>query len=78
MTLVWSKLTDGDASYTLVQVATNDLIILIAYIPIVSILLGMGNIHIPWQTLVLSIVLFIYRFTFDPCLYFHCSGRQGC
>ena len=59
MTLVWSKLTDGDASYTLVQVATNDLIILIAYIPIVSILLGMGNIHIPWQTLVLSIVLFI-------------------
>lgn len=59
MTLVWSKLSGGNASYTLVQVATNDLIILVAYIPIVSILLGMGNIHIPWQTLFLSIVLFI-------------------
>lgn len=59
MTLVWSKLSGGDASYTLVQVATNDLIILVAYIPIVSILLGLGNIYIPWETLVLSIVLFI-------------------
>ena len=59
MTLVWSKLSGGSASYTLVQVATNDLIILVAYIPIVSLLLGIGNIHIPWETLVLSIVLFI-------------------
>lgn len=59
MVFIWSKLTNGDPIYTLVQVATNDLIILAAYIPIVSFLLGMGNIHIPWETLVLSIVLFI-------------------
>ncbi|KAA9300528.1 MULTISPECIES: ACR3 family arsenite efflux transporter [Aerococcus] len=59
MTLVWSKLSGGNPSYTLVQVATNDLIILIAYIPIVSFLLGFGDIHIPWETLLLSITLFI-------------------
>lgn len=59
MVFVWSKLTKGDPAYTLVQVATNDLIILIAYIPIVSFLLKMGNISIPWGTLLLSIVLFI-------------------
>lgn len=59
MVFIWSKMTKGDASYTLVQVATNDLIILIAYIPIVSLLLGMGDIQIPWGTLLLSIILFI-------------------
>lgn len=59
MVFVWSKLTGGNPSYTLVQVATNDLIILIAYIPIVSVLLGIGDIQIPWETLFLSIVLFI-------------------
>lgn len=59
MVFVWSKLTKGDGAYTLVQVATNDLIILIDYVPIVSFLLGIGNITIPWETLVLSVVLFI-------------------
>lgn len=59
MVFVWSKLTDGNPAYTLVQVATNDLIILVAYIPIVSFLLSMGNINIPWATLLLSITLFI-------------------
>lgn len=59
MVFVWSKLTRGDSAYTLVQVASNDLIILIAYIPIVSFLLKIGNINIPWGTLLLSIVLFI-------------------
>lgn len=59
MVFVWSKLTRGNAAYTLVQVATNDLIILVAYIPIVSFLLKMGNITIPWGTLLLSIILFI-------------------
>lgn len=59
MVFVWSKLTRGDSAYTLVQVATNDLIILVAYIPIVSFLLKIGNIQIPWETLFLSIVLFI-------------------
>ena len=59
MVFVWSKLTNGNSAYTLVQVATNDLIILIAYVPIVSFLLKMGNISIPWETLLLSIILFI-------------------
>lgn len=59
MVFVWSKLTKGDSAYTLVQVASNDLIILIAYIPIVSFLLKIGNISIPWETLLLSILLFI-------------------
>lgn len=59
MVFVWSKLTKGDSAYTLVQVASNDLIILIAYIPIVSFLLNMSNITIPWETLFLSVVLFI-------------------
>ncbi len=58
MVFVWSKLTKGDSSYTLVQVASNDLIILIAYIPIVSFLLNMGNINIPWETSLLSVILF--------------------
>lgn len=59
MVFVWSKLTRGNGAYTLIQVATNDLIILVAYIPIVSFLLNVGNIEIPWGTLLLSIVLFI-------------------
>lgn len=59
MVFVWSKLTKGDAAYTLVQVASNDLIILVAYIPIVSFLLKVGNINIPWGTLLLSIILYI-------------------
>lgn len=59
MVFVWSKLTNGDSAYTLVQVASNDLIILVAYIPIVSFLLKMGDINIPWGTLFLSIILFI-------------------
>lgn len=59
MVFVWSYLSKGDAGYTLVQVATNDLIILFAYVPIVSFLLGMGGLAVPYDTLVLSIVLFV-------------------
>lgn len=59
MVFVWSYLTKGDASYTLVQVAVNDLIILIAFVPIVGFLLGIGGISIPWDTLFLSVVLFV-------------------
>ena len=59
MVFVWSHLTKGDASYTLVQVAVNDLIILLAFVPIVGFLLGIGGIAIPWDTLFLSIVLFV-------------------
>ncbi len=59
MVFVWSHLTKGDPAYTLVQVATNDLIILIAFVPIVGFLLGIGGISIPWATLFLSILLFV-------------------
>ena len=59
MVFVWSWLTDGDAAYTLVQVAVNDLIILVAFIPIVGFLLGVSGIAIPWGTLALSTVLFV-------------------
>ncbi len=59
MVFVWSHLTRGDAAYTLVQVALNDLIILVAFVPIVGLLLGIGGIAIPWDTLFLSVVLFV-------------------
>ena len=59
MVFVWSYLTDGDPAYTLIQVAVNDLIILIAFIPIVGFLLGISGIAIPWGTLALSTVLFV-------------------
>ena len=59
MVFVWSYLTDGDPNYTLVQVSVNDLIILVAFIPIVGLLLGITNITIPYNTLVASIVVFV-------------------
>lgn len=59
MVFVWSHLTKGNPAYTLVQVATNDLIILVAFVPIVGFLLGLSNISIPWGTLFLSVVLFV-------------------
>jgi len=59
MVFVWSHLTKGDAAYTVVQVATNDLIILFAFTPIVAFLLGIGGVSIPWDTLILSVVLFV-------------------
>ena len=59
MVFVWSYLTKGNPAYTVVQVATNDLIILIAFTPIVALLLGIGGVKIPWDTLLLSVVLFV-------------------
>lgn len=59
MVFVWSQLTKGNAAYTVVQVATNDLIILIAFIPIVKFLLGISQVSVPWDTLILSVVLFV-------------------
>lgn len=59
MVFVWSYLSKGDAAYTLVQVAVNDLIILVAFVPIVGFLLGIGGVAIPWATLILSVVLFV-------------------
>lgn len=59
MVFVWSSLTKGDPAYTVVQVATNDLIILVAFVPIVKFLLGVSNVSVPWNTLILSVVLFV-------------------
>ena len=59
MVFVWSSLTKGNPAYTVVQVATNDLIILIAFVPIVKFLLGVSNVTVPWNTLILSVVLFV-------------------
>lgn len=59
MVFVWSHLTKGNPAYTVVQVATNDLIILFAFVPIVGFLLGISDIVIPWFTLFLSVVLFV-------------------
>ncbi len=59
MVFVWSHLTNGNAAYTVVQVATNDLIILVAFTPIVAFLLGVGGVFIPWDTLILSVILFV-------------------
>lgn len=59
MVFVWSHLTKGNPAYTLVQVAINDLVILVAFLPIVSFLLGVSGISIPWNTLLLSVVLFV-------------------
>jgi arsenite transporter len=59
MVFIWSHLTRGNPAYTVVQVATNDLIILVAFTPIVVLLLGIGGVAIPWDTLFLSVVLFV-------------------
>ena len=59
MVFVWSYLTDGDPGYTLVQVAINDLVLLVAFIPIVKFLLGVSNIEIPFDALFSSVVIFV-------------------
>ncbi|AXT27802.1 arsenical-resistance protein [Ruegeria sp. AD91A] len=59
MVFVWSQLTKGDATYTLVQVSVNDLIMVVAFAPIVAFLLGVTDIEVPWQTLVLATVLYV-------------------
>ncbi|TVQ50707.1 MAG: arsenical-resistance protein [Phycisphaerales bacterium] len=59
MVFVWSYLTRGDAAYTLVQVSVNDIIMLFAFAPIVMLLLGLSDIAVPWDTVALSVVLYI-------------------
>lgn len=59
MVFVWSYLTDGDPNYTLVQVSVNDLIILVAFVPIVGLLLGITDVTIPYDTLVVSVIVFV-------------------
>lgn len=59
MVFVWSYLSDGDPNYTLVQVSVNDLIILVAFVPIVGLLLGITDVTIPYDTLVASVIIFV-------------------
>jgi len=59
MVFVWSQLTRGDPAYTLVQVSVNDLIMIVAFAPIVALLLGVTDILVPWETLLLSVVLYV-------------------
>lgn len=59
MVFVWSTLTHGNPAYTVVQVATNDLIILVAFVPIVKFLLGVSNVSVPYSTLCISVFLFV-------------------
>ena len=59
MVFVWSQLTRGDETYTLVQVGVNDLIMIVAFAPIVAFLLGVTDITVPWETLVLATVLYV-------------------
>ena len=59
MVFIWSQLTKGDASYTLLQVSLNDIIMVFAFTPIVAFLLGVGEIIVPWETLLLSAILFV-------------------
>ena len=59
MVFIWSQLTRGDESYTLLQVSANDVVMVFAFAPIVAFLLGVTDITVPWETLVLSVVLFV-------------------
>ena len=59
MVFVWSQLVKGDANYTLVQVSVNDLIMVVAFAPIAALLLGVTDVAVPWQTLVLSTALYV-------------------
>lgn len=59
MVFVWSQLTKGDANYTLVQVSINDIIMVFAFAPLTVFLLGISDIQVPWQTLLLSVVLYV-------------------
>jgi len=59
MVFVWSQLVKGDPNYTLVQVSVNDLVMVVAFAPIAAFLLGVTNVSVPWETLLLSTVLYV-------------------
>lgn len=59
MVFVWSQMTKGDANYTLVQVSINDIIMIFAFAPITAFLLGVSDIQVPWETLLISVVLYV-------------------
>ncbi len=59
MVFVWSQMTKGDPNYTLVQVSVNDAVMVFAFAPIVALLLGVTDIFVPWETLILSVLLYV-------------------
>lgn len=59
MVFIWSQLTKGDANYTLIQVSVNDVIMIFAFAPLTALLLGISDISVPWQTLILSVLLYV-------------------
>ncbi|WP_299081087.1 ACR3 family arsenite efflux transporter [uncultured Paraglaciecola sp.] len=59
MVFVWSQMTKGDANYTLVQVSINDIIMIFAFAPLTAILLGVSDIEVPWNTLLISVLLYV-------------------
>jgi arsenite transporter len=60
MVFVWSQMTKGDPNYTLVQVSVNDIIMIFAFAPVAAFLLGVSDIQVPWETLLLSVVLYVF------------------
>lgn len=75
MVFVWSQLTRGDPNYTLVQVSVNDIIMVFAFAPIAAFLLGVSDIHVPWNTLLLSVVLYVVLPLVAGVLTRHYLGR---
>lgn len=59
MVFVWSQMTKGDANYTLVQVSINDIIMIFAFAPLTALLLGVSDIQVPWNTLLISVLLYV-------------------
>lgn len=76
MVLVWSQLTKGDANYTLVQVAANDVIMVFAFAPIVALLLGVTEVSVPWGTLLLSVGLYVVAPLIAGALVRHALTRK--
>ncbi len=77
MVFVWSQLTKGDANYTLVQVSVNDIIMIFAFAPLTAFLLGVSDIHVPWETLLLSVVLYVVLPLVAGAWTRHWLERQG-
>src|SRR5512134_138069 len=77
MVFVWSDLSDGDPNFTLTQVALNDALMVVAFAPIVSLLLGLSAITVPWNTLLLSVVLYIVIPVILAQLWRHVVFRRG-
>ena len=77
MVFVWSQLTKGDPNYTLVQVSVNDIIMVFAFAPIAAFLLGVSDIQVPWETLLLSVVLYVVLPLVAGALTRHWLERKG-